>query len=83
MFNIINKNNELDIKNEKSIVMKLNKQKPTWLDYVAEGCGRTDRTTYIVKGICFLIGNVYFAYAAFGVGCTIFDFTFCDVSLFL
>jgi hypothetical protein len=38
MFNIINKNNELDIKMKES-PDETNKLKPTWLDYVAEGCG--------------------------------------------
>ena len=42
-------------------------KKPTWLDYVAEGCGELI-VQLTLLGICFLIGNVYFAYVAFGVG---------------
>ena len=42
-------------------------KEPTWLHYVAEGCGELIVQLAIV-GICFLIGNVYFAYVAFGIG---------------
>lgn len=42
-------------------------KKPTWLDYVAEGCGELI-VQLTLLGICFLIGSVYFAYIVFGVG---------------
>ena len=42
-------------------------KKPTWLDYVAEGCGELVGQL-VLFGAFFLITNVYFAYVAFGVG---------------
>ncbi len=42
-------------------------KKPTWLDYVAEGCGELVGQL-VLFGAFFLIANVYFAYVAFGVG---------------
>ena len=42
-------------------------KKPTWLDYVAEGCGELV-AQLVLFGAFFLITNVYFAYVAFGVG---------------
>ena len=42
-------------------------KKPTWLDYVAEGCGELVGQL-VLFGAFFLITNVYFAYIVFGVG---------------
>ena len=42
-------------------------KKPTWLDYVAEGCGELVGQL-LPYGAFFLIANVYFAYIVFGVG---------------
>ena len=42
-------------------------KKPTWLDYVAEGCGELV-AQLVLFGAFFLITNVYFAYIVFGVG---------------
>ena len=42
-------------------------KKPTWLDYVAEGCGELVGQL-LLYGAFFLIANVYFAYIVFGVG---------------
>ena len=42
-------------------------KKPTWLDYVAEGCGELVGQL-VLFGAFFLIANVYFAYIFFGVG---------------
>ena len=56
-------------------------KKPTWLDYVAEGCGELI-VQLTLLGICFFNWECLFCLCCFWRRCTIFDFTFCDVSLF-
>lgn len=42
-------------------------KEPTWRDYIVDGCGEFAVQLALLV-FCFLVGNVYLAYVAFGVG---------------